>query len=187
MRIEKLVTDYGVDLHWVYFPLHPETAEAGMTLEELFAGRNMDIPAMQAHLKNLMEQEGLSFSDRTMTFNSRLAQELAKWADGLPEGKKAHTALYHAYFVEGKNIGKIDELLTITEKAGLDVKEARDVLENRRFKNQVDQDWIHAYEMNITGVPAFVAGQFIVSGAQPYKTLERMMQHAGISKRVHTL
>ncbi len=183
MRIEKLVTDYNVELRWVYFPLHPDTPDEGMTLEALFAGRNIDIPAVQAHLKNLMEQEGLPFSDRTMTFNSRLAQELAKWADSQPNSKDMHAALYHAYFVEGKNIGKMEELLSITEKAGFDAQKARDVLENRQFRNQVDQDWIHAYQTNITGVPAFVVGQYMVSGAQPYTVLEQMMRHAGVSRR----
>jgi hypothetical protein len=35
----------------------------------------------QAHMRGLMEQEGLPYDERTHSYNSRLAQELGKWAD----------------------------------------------------------------------------------------------------------
>jgi hypothetical protein len=60
----------------VYFPLHPETPPEGTPLTELFAGRNLDIKAMHARMKGLMDAEGLPYSVRTHTYNSRLAQEL---------------------------------------------------------------------------------------------------------------
>ena len=68
-----------MSIKWVQFPLHPETPQEGLSLEELFAGRDLDIPAIQEHLKELMRLEGLPYGNRTHTYNSRLAQELSKW------------------------------------------------------------------------------------------------------------
>ena len=49
-----------------------------MTLEALFAGQPVDIPAILARLKRVAGELGLPFGDRPMTYNSRLAQELGK-------------------------------------------------------------------------------------------------------------
>ena len=48
----------------------------GGLLEELFAGRDMDIDAMYVRMKGMMDAEGLPYAKRTHTYNSRLAQEL---------------------------------------------------------------------------------------------------------------
>jgi hypothetical protein len=56
-----------------HFPLHPDTPEEGLTLEQLFVGLPMDIPAAKTRMARLMADEGLPYGDRTMTYNSRLA------------------------------------------------------------------------------------------------------------------
>src|SRR5215468_7221070 len=81
-RVEKLRQQFGVDVQWVYFPLHPATPREGLSLKDLFGGRNFDLESAHARLKNLMDAEGLPFTNqRTHTYNSRLAQELAKGFD----------------------------------------------------------------------------------------------------------
>jgi len=80
-RVERLRQNYDVDVQWTYFPLHPETPVDGMLLKDLFAGRNFDLEAAHLRLKTLMDAEGLIFNQRSHTYNSRLAQELAKGFD----------------------------------------------------------------------------------------------------------
>ena len=87
MRIEKLRKAHGLRIKWVHFPLHPETPQEGRSLEDLFAGRGYDIPKMQAQMRARMVAEGLPYGTRTHTYNSRLAQELAAWADTQPGGE----------------------------------------------------------------------------------------------------
>ena len=55
----------------------------GLPLSELFAGRGFDLDAKQREMQSRMEAEGLEYGHRTHTYNSRLAQELAKWADSI--------------------------------------------------------------------------------------------------------
>ena len=178
MRIEKLRTEHNVKIEWVHFPLHPETPAEGRSLAELFAGRGVDRTAMHAQMKARMDAEGLPYGERTMTYNSRLAQELGKWADTQPGGEAIHDAMFRAYFVEMRNIGDPAVLLEIVDKLGLSVEGARDVIEKRTFKDAVDQDWALSRQLGVTGVPTFVAGGHGVVGAQPYETLERLVEKA---------
>jgi predicted DsbA family dithiol-disulfide isomerase len=160
--------------------LHPETPAAGISLEDLFAGRNVDdIRASQARMRGLMAQEGLPYGQRTRTYNSRLAQELGKWADTQPDGARLHDALFRAYFVDNKNIGEIDTLVDIASSVGLPAAAARQVLETRQFQAAVAADWQRSRAFGITGVPTFVANGRGVVGAQPYEVLERLVLAAG--------
>ena len=163
----------------MHFPLHPETPQEGQSLELLFAGRGVDLDAMYNRMKGLMDEEGLPYGKRSHTYNSRLSQELGKWADTQEGGEAMHDALYRAYFVDAVNVGDAGALLKIVEAVGLDVTAAREVLESRSFSDAVDADWNLSRQFGVTGVPTFVAGQKGVVGAQPYEALENFMREVG--------
>ena len=171
-------------MKWVHFPLHPETPQEGRALTDLFSGRSPEqIEAQQAQMRGLMKLEGLPYGKRTHTYNSRLAQEIGAWADTQKGGEVMHDALYKAYFVETKNIGDPDVLLEIVEANGLPVEDARKVLEERTFKDAVDEDWRKSRQYGVTGVPTFVAAGHGVVGAQPYETLEKFLESVGATER----
>jgi len=178
VRIEKLQREHNVKIEWVHFPLHPETPAEGQSLEDLFRGRNVDRKAMHAQMKARMDAEGLPYGERTMTYNSRLSQELGKWADTQPGGEAFHDAMFRAYFVEARDISQPAVLIEIAELVGLPAAGAREVLEKRTFKEAVDRDWALSRRYGITGVPTFVAGARGVVGAQPYEMLERLVKQA---------
>ena len=167
-----------MQVRFVHFPLHPDTPQQGKSLEELFAGRGYDIPKMQAQMRARMQAEGLPYGDRRMTFNSRLAQELAAWAVSQPGGEAIHDALFRAYFVDGKNIGEPAVLLELAKGIGLNEAQAREVLEKRTHRAAVDADWEKSRQYGVTGVPTFVAGDRGVVGAQPYEALEQLVKQA---------
>jgi predicted DsbA family dithiol-disulfide isomerase len=143
----------------------------------------MDIPAMLERLKKVAEDLGLPWGTRKMTFNSRLAQEMGKWAEEKGKGDGFHDAVFRSYFVDGKNIAKKGVLLELAKKVGLPVKEAREVLESRSFKEAVDEDWKLSMKWGVTAVPTFVIDGHAVVGAQPYDVLEAFLVQNGIKKR----
>ena len=164
---------------WVHFPLHPDTPPQGRSLADLFAGRGYDIPKMQAQMRARMQAEGLPYGARSMTYNSRLAQELGAWADSQPGGDAIHDALFRAYFVDGRNIGDPEVLVEIAASVGLPAAQAREVLDKRTHKAAIDADWEKSHRYGITGVPTFVIGTNGVVGAQPYEALEELVEQAG--------
>ena len=183
MRIDQLKKNYDIHIRWVAFPLHPETPEDGMTLEELFAGKPIDIKKAMTRLKRVADELGLPLGERIKTYNSRLAQELAIWAESEGKGDPFHGAVFRAYFVDGKNIGRVDELVILAKSVGLPEKKARSVLELRIFREAVDSDWERSHARGITGVPTFVVDNKATVGFQPYEDLERFLKSFGIRKR----
>ena len=134
-------------------------------------------------MKGLMAGEDLPYGERTHTYNSRLAQELASWAVTQPGGDQIHTALFQAYFVDGKNVADISVLLQVAAAAGLDATEAADVLQNRSQKDAVDSDWNKSKQCGVTGVPTYVIGQTGIVGAQPYEAIEKLLVASQVSRK----
>jgi predicted DsbA family dithiol-disulfide isomerase len=183
VRIDELKRNYEIQVRWVAFPLHPETPVDGQTLEELFAGRSVDIEGMKKRLRQVADDLGLPLGDRKKTFNSRLAQELAKWAEAQGKGDPFHAAVFRAYYVDGKNIGRVDELVQLALSVGLSEEEARHVLESRTFKEAVDADWSRSHALGITAIPTFVIGHQAAVGFQPYDILEKLVKTGQVTKK----
>ena len=167
-----------MQVKWVHFPLHPDTPAAGRSLADLFKGRGYDIETMQAQMRARMAAEGLPYGNRSMTYNSRLAQELGAWADGQPGGEAIHDALFRAYFVDARDISDPAVLVEIATSVGLPAEAAREVIEKRTHKAAIDADWEKSREYGVTGVPTFVIGRNGVVGAQPYEALEQLVAQA---------
>jgi predicted DsbA family dithiol-disulfide isomerase len=183
VRIEQLQKRYDIAVQWVAFPLHPDTPEDGITLEELFAGRSLDIGQMMKRLRQAAQDVGLPLGERKKTYNSRLAQELSKWAEAQGAGERFHEAMFRAYFVDGINIGKPDELIRLAGTLGLPRDQAQAVLESRSFKQSVDADWKRSRTLGITAVPTFVINNIKLVGAQSYDALEQFVIREGAQKR----
>jgi predicted DsbA family dithiol-disulfide isomerase len=179
-----LKREYEIGIRWTAFPLHPETPLEGTTLEELFAGRSVDIKQLVDHLIRTAGELGLPFGKREKTYNSRLAQELGKLAEKEGCGEEFHNAAFRAYFADGMNIGRSAVLVELGASVGLSNEQVRDVLENRTFKDAVDEDWRRSYQAGVTAVPTFMMNGMSIAGAQPYENLVRMMDANGVNKKI---
>ena len=138
---------------------------------------------MRERVKQAADEAGLPFGDRERTFNSRLAQELGKWAESKDKGDSFHYAAFKAYFVDGINIAKIPALVDIAASVGLCREESEAVLVKRTFKADVDEDWSLSKKNGITAIPTFVMNKDRLVGAQPYEMLASLMESQGIKKR----
>ena len=165
-------------VEWVHFPLHPARRPRGAHWLTCSPAASVDLAAMYAQMKTRMTAEGLPYGERTMTYNSRLAQELGKWADTQPGGDAIHDALFRAYFVEAPRhlpaVGSSGHRRARGPAGGRCPGGARaaDVQGRRRRGLGAVAPY------GITGVPTFVAGRYGVVGAQPYEALEELVQKA---------
>ncbi len=184
MRIEKLRQQYNIRLSYTLFPLHPETPAGGISLEEMFKGRDFDLKAAKLNFQKLFSQEGLDYGDREITYNSRLAQEMGKWAESLPGGQKIHDALYRAYFVDVVNIADIENLVAVAASIGLDPDQARSVIKNRKYKDSVDEDWRKCWSIGVNAVPTYFCDGRALVGAQSYENLTKLVVAAGAEPRL---
>jgi len=133
--------------------------------------------------KRVAAELGLPLGERTMTFNSRLATELGKWAESNGKGEFFHKAVFRAYYVDGINIARTDALVGLAGAAGLSEKEAAEVLEARVFRQAVDSDWELSERLGISAVPTFVLDNWSVVGAQPHEALEKFLLDHGVKRK----
>jgi predicted DsbA family dithiol-disulfide isomerase len=178
-----LVRDFEIDLRWVAFPLHPEIPPEGLTLEQLFAGRGIHIPDVLSSLEAAARRFGLPFGTRRMSFNSRRAQEGAKWAESRGKADAYHLAVFKAYFVDGHNLHAMETLVRAAESVGLDGAGLTEAIRTRAHKTAVDQDWMRSHRLGITAVPTFRLNGESLVGAQPYEELAAFATAHGVPRR----
>ncbi len=128
-------------------------------------------------------EDGIEINTAPIQANSRLAFELATFAREAGKADALHRQLFEAYFGRGDNIGDLEVLMAVAEKAGLDVDAARAALEDQRYASLVDEQIAWARDSGITATPTFIFDeQYALVGAQEYATFERMMAKLGHEK-----
>ena len=134
---------------------------------------------MLIRMKQTAGQLGLPLNDPSMVYNTRLAQELGKWAETRGKGDDYHHTLFSAYFADGENIGEISVLKKLAKSIGLSPETAQDILESRTFKQEVADDWDLAREKEVSAVPTFYMADQRIVGAQSYDVLKAFVsKHA---------
>jgi predicted DsbA family dithiol-disulfide isomerase len=130
---------------------------------------------MMQNLERMAEDDGLPLAPRTFTTNSHSALLLAEATRSLAPEKfeRLHKRLFQAYFAERLNIGDRDVLRVIADACGLPESIVDQAWSDPVFEQRLrDQSW-RAAQIGVQGVPAFLFGRYIVSGAVPAETLER--------------
>jgi predicted DsbA family dithiol-disulfide isomerase len=179
VRTDRLGREYPLALRWTVFPLHPETPEEGRDLADLFASREAALPAMLSRLGKVAAAVGLPLAERSRTYNSRRAQELGKWAESQGKGDPFRRAVYHAYFAEGRNIARIDELVRLAEGVGLAGEEAWTVLMEGTWAAAVDADWERSRMAGVTAVPTHLFQGRRLVGFAPYEDFRKLVEGEG--------
>lgn len=180
--IKRLTDAYAIEIVWRAFPLHPDIPDEGLSIETLFGHNRSLMTAKIEQLEKKAASLGLPFAKRSTISNSRLGQELFKWAEAQGKTEAFHDAIYRAYFAQGLNIAQHSVLLDAAVAAGLDRDEARSVLEGRSFSQAVDDDWKLSEKLDIMVAPTYILNQQRLAGSQTYERLENLLQRNGVEK-----
>jgi predicted DsbA family dithiol-disulfide isomerase len=134
----------------------------------------------QAHsrMQQVAAAEGLSYGARTHWYNSGPAHQAALWADQTPRGEDFRRSVYGAYFAEGANIADTDVLVAIAERLDLETADLRAALAGERFRPDVERQFEYPREVGINAVPAYVAGRYLLVGAQPLEVYRQLVETA---------
>lgn len=180
--VARLQQELPLQVQWSPFPLNPRIPPEGMLLQDMLPGTDLD--AAHKRLYAMMDELGLPHGDRTRIFNSRLAQEVALWANTQQGGAALWPLLYRAYFVHERNLADAAVLLQLVNEAGLDVEAAGVVLAEGTFSAEVDASWQRARELQISGVPTFIAGGYQMTGYNPEAELRRFIEFVQVEEAV---
>jgi predicted DsbA family dithiol-disulfide isomerase len=107
---------------------------------------------------------------------SRPAMEAAEYAKEQKKFDQFHLAVFKAYWEEGKNIGLTSTLRNIAEECGLDGNELERCLVEKRYAARIDEQNEEARALGVTGIPAYIIGDHLIEGAQPYELFQEAVE-----------
>ena len=165
--------DGEVEVEYHSFELSPDTPVDFEGDEVDFLSRHKGMPADQVRgmldtVAGIASEVGLAYDfDHLQHTNTVKAHEVLHFAKANGRQVEMKERLLHAYFEEGRHVGRVDDLVQLAGEVGLDESAAREALESGRHLDDVRADQAQAQAYGISGVPFFVLdGRYGISGAQ---------------------
>lgn len=104
--------------------------------------------------------------------NTDLAHEFLAHASAEGKNGEAWSMIFRAYFGRAESIFTLDDLLGLADEIGLDRDRTRQVLADRRYRRQIQEDAHQAQQLGATGAPfTVIDGRYALGGAQDTDTL----------------
>ena len=173
-----------VEVEFHSFELSPDIPVDFKGTSVDFLVRHKRIPAervreMHERVSGIAASVGLDYDFQTVrptnTVKAHQLLHLAKAHGVQPEMKER---LLSAHFVEGRHVGRDDELAELAHEVGLDREEVLRSLKDEDFLPAVRADQRLAAQFGISGVPFFVIdGKYAISGAQPSDVFAEVLTH----------
>lgn len=181
--LARLDDTVAVDLVMHPYELNPDMRAEGEPIVD-YLGRKYgrtaaQIEDMHAMIRQRGAEVGFTFGPRTHTYNTFDAHRLLHWAR--LEGKQLalKLALLHAYHSDGKNPSDHEVLVAAAQEVGLDPAQARSVLQQGDYANEVRAEEHEYMALGIQSVPAIILNRrLLINGGQPVETFERAIQQA---------
>jgi predicted DsbA family dithiol-disulfide isomerase len=132
---------------------------------------------MLARVTGIAESVGLDYHyDDVHQTNTVKAHELIHYAKAHGRQLDMKERLLKAYFVDGRHVGRIEDLADLAAEIGLDRADVVRSLSENEYLADVKADVAQANEYGIQGVPFFVIdGKYGVSGAQDAQTFANVL------------
>ena len=164
--------EHPFEIEWHPFQLNPNMPVGGMDradyLEQKFGGKERAI-SVYSQIDVAAKEAGLEINWDALnrTPNTSDSHRLIHWA-GLEEKQNAIvSALFRAFFMEGKDIGDRDTLIQIAKNSGMDADVVRRLLYSDADKDVLHKREAHSREMGVNSVPTFIVDNHaVVPGAQ---------------------
>lgn len=190
-RLFRAVEEFGqpVDIVWHSFQLAPSVASDatdGLTRFRRTLRAGADVEATLERLRATGEREGIVFDlSQTKTASSFDAHRLMHFAQEFGLRDQLTERLFRAHFSEGVDCGDPEELVRLADEVGLPKAQALMVLASRRYADRVEDDQAAASDLGILGLPFFVIGRYLLSGAQATTVLVQVLRRAVVEAERH--
>lgn len=173
--LEKLEAEGKLELIWHAYELRPKGSPPMPQAyrDRIEAGR----PQMEAMA---IERYGIKMMHGPIGIDSRAAHIGAKYAEEQGVGKAYHDAMFRAYWEKGLGIDQEGVMMDVAKSVGLEPEAFAEALETPKYLHQVLADITQAQALGLQGVPAMIfASKYLVSGAQPYEVLSKVVDDVG--------
>jgi len=166
------MADYTVAVLGRAFLLRPDTPQEGLVRQSR-PGETED--ELSEPLRTYAKEAGLIMRPPKVTPNTRHALEATEYAQEHGKFLEFHRATYRAYWEDRKDLGDPAVLAEIARAVSLDSIELLERLSSGHYTSTVMAQYEEALQHGIRGIPTFLVGNLLFTGAQPYQVFQTAM------------
>ncbi len=152
--------------------LRPDTPKEGL-LRQQRSGETED--ELSEPIRSQVKEAGLVMRPPLVTPNTMYALEATEYAQQHGKFMEFHHAAYRAYWDERKDLGQLNVLAEVARSVSLDADEMIECLETHELSSKVMGQYQEALQHGIRGIPTFVVGNLMFTGAHPYDIFKSAM------------
>lgn len=183
--LERIGDDIAVELHFQPFELNPQMGPDGENIVEHIGAKYGSTPEQSAAARKMIRERAaevgftMAMDEHSRIYNTFDAHRLLHWAGAIgPERQLAlKHALLEAYFTHQQNPSDPEILLEAAVEAGLDGDQARAVLTEGRYADEVrnaEEGWRRA---GVNAVPSVIVNKrYLIQGGQPAEAFEEALR-----------
>ncbi len=185
--------DGTVEVEYHSFELSPDTPVdyAGTPVQYLSEKKGMplaEVEQMLERVTGIAESVGLHYDyDSVHQTNTVISHELLHYAKAHGRQLEMKERLLKAYFIDGRHVGRIEDLADLAAEIGLDRADVVRSLTAHEHLAAVKADVAQAGAYGIQGVPFFVIdGRYGISGAQDPTAFTQALDQARADRSAKT-
>jgi predicted DsbA family dithiol-disulfide isomerase len=187
-RIEKAMQtldgEFDFDVEYLPFELNPNIPKEGLDQKEYFSKKfgAEKFKQLSAHVADVAAQEGLrfDFDKQKISPNTNNAHRMIWLAKQSGKQHQVKEALMKAYFEDGVDLTKDENLVGLAASVGMDAKEMAAFLKSTEGTAQVNELQQLNHQRGISGVPFYIINnQYGISGAQPSDVFVKALKEIG--------
>jgi predicted DsbA family dithiol-disulfide isomerase len=181
--LQRVEGEISAEIHFQPFELNPGMGPQGQDIFEHITEKYGSTPAQQEQSREMIRQRGAAvgftfdMSRRGRIYNTFDAHRLLHWAESQGQQLALKEKLFEAYFTRGEDPSSHEVLLRLAGEAGLDVQQARTILDSNAFADEVRQAEYYWQRAGVRSVPAIVVNErHLISGGQPPEIFEQALR-----------
>ncbi len=188
-RIEKAMTalnhQFDFEVSYLPFELNPQTPEEGFNQKEYLVkkfGGEEKYHQITSHVTSVAAEEGLQFDfdKQRVSPNTKDAHRVIWFAKKEGKQLQAKEAFMKAYFEQGVDLTKKENIVSIASAVGLDASRVVALLDSNEGLQEVNELEQLNYQRGISGVPFYIINnQHGISGAQPADVFIQALKEIG--------
>jgi len=168
-----LANEYEIAVEGRAYLLRPDTPKEGADRPQ----RPGETPEeLSEPLRGQAEDAGLIMKPPVRTPNTLYALEATEYAQQHGKFLEFHHAAYKAFWEDRKDLGELEVLHKVAHEVGLDGDNMIKSLEEKTYAETVMGQYQEALQYGISGIPTFLVGNLLFTGAHPYNIFKSAME-----------
>lgn len=165
--------DYDISVQGQAYLLRPDTPKEGLVRQPRPGEADGQL---SEPLRSQASEANLIMRPPRVTPNTMHILEATEYAQQQGKFMEFHHAAYQAYWEDGQDLGDLAVIEGLAQQVSLNSTELIERLESSFYTNAVMEQYRQALGYGIRGIPTFVVGNLLFTGAHPYEIFQSAMR-----------